>query len=487
MTIQIGVSLLASTVIFPSSASFSYLGAVSTLLAPLEDSVKVIGDLFDSAGEGEASLNEWIDVGQTIKDLRVKSSTTGLVAMRGLEGSLGMDISWGRIGAKDLQRLGEKAKNVNLRAGGLGFFFDILKSALLHDALDSTAFQVRKTLNQSQADGFTEALSTRPNSVYAHSEHGSRPSSPVHSDDDTSAPPSPASELVKLPTGRTESSGETHVDPPPHSPFGAASPLHKEHDPLGASFHHADHSHATDRSRKRDRKLHFPMLRSRSSHRSSPSHHGSHHHHHKSHGSHISLLEKLRRVQEPVGLFESHRCGSLLLALTPRQWRILTLLLALLRRYMHLEHSLSLHEVEQLHHQLQLLAHSCLPLLHALEDSIKHAAAWNVRINADRSFVTRKKSLKRGPALEAENERVVERLRKTIAEFNTTERMEVIEPYKVRPQFPFLSNLSRPGLTPRRPDVPAAHLRPDAPGSRRLGPAEAAEAAAPPAVLVRPP
>jgi hypothetical protein len=99
---------------------------------------------------------------------------------------------------------------------------------------------------------------------------------------------------------------------------------------------------------------------------------------------------------------------------------------------MNLEHTLSHQEVEQLHHQLQLLAHSCLPLLHALEDTMKHASAWNARINGDRSFMTRKKELKRGPTFEAENERVVERLRKTIAEFNTSERLEVIEPYKVR-------------------------------------------------------
>lgn len=118
MTIQIGVSMLASIFIFPSSASVAYVDSVTALLNPLEDFVRSITDLFDSAGEGEASLNEWIALGKTVKDLRIKSSTVGLGAMKGLEGSLGMDISWGRLGAKDLQRLGEKAKNVNQRSGG---------------------------------------------------------------------------------------------------------------------------------------------------------------------------------------------------------------------------------------------------------------------------------------------------------------------------------------------------------------------------------
>jgi hypothetical protein len=118
MCIQIGVSMLLSIIIFPSSASVAFLGSVSAVLAPLEESVRLIADLFDLAGEGEASLNEWIDAGKRIKELRVKSSTTGLVAMKGLEGSLGMDISWGRVGARDLERLGGKAKDVNLRAGG---------------------------------------------------------------------------------------------------------------------------------------------------------------------------------------------------------------------------------------------------------------------------------------------------------------------------------------------------------------------------------
>lgn len=121
MCIQIGVSMLLSIIVFPSSASFAFLNSVSAVLAPLEESVKLIADLFDSAGEGEASLNEWIDAGKKIKELRVKSSTTGLVAMKGLEGSLGMDISWGRVGARDLERLGGKAKDVNLRAGGRKF------------------------------------------------------------------------------------------------------------------------------------------------------------------------------------------------------------------------------------------------------------------------------------------------------------------------------------------------------------------------------
>lgn len=175
----------------------------------------------------------------------------------------------------------------------VSFFFDILKSALLHDALDSTAFSVKRALNQSEQDlaGLNEALSTRPNSVYAQSEHEtSRPSSPVHSDDD-SAPPSPAGDLSKLPENPDDLLHGSHRDP-----LSSSHLDHHEHSLL--------HPHERS-SRKKDRKLHFPMLRSRSSHRSSAGHH------HKSHGSHISLLEKLRRVQEPVGLYESQRCGHL--------------------------------------------------------------------------------------------------------------------------------------------------------------------------------
>lgn len=104
-----------------------------------------------------------------------------------------------------------------------------------------------------------------------------------------------------------------------------------------------------------------------------------------------------------------------------------------MHRYMNLEHSLSLSEVEQLHHQLQLLAHSSLPLLHALSDAMKHSSAWFVRFNGDRSFVTHKKATKRGSAFEEENRKVVEKLRLTLKEFKERERLEVIDPYKVSP------------------------------------------------------
>jgi hypothetical protein len=107
---------------------------------------------------------------------------------------------------------------------------------------------------------------------------------------------------------------------------------------------------------------------------------------------------------------------------------------------MNLEHSLSLSEVEQLHHQLQLLAHSSLPLLHALSDAMKHSSAWFVRFNGDRSFVTHKKATKRGPAFEEENRKVVEKLRFTLKEFKERERLEVIDPYKVSPAHILLSN-----------------------------------------------
>lgn len=188
----------------------------------------------------------------------------------------------------------------------------------MHDALDSTAFQVRKTLNQSQQDGINEALSTRPNSVYAHSVHGnSRPTSPVHSpahsDDELSAPSSPAGEHVSLPQVYgvvRHPSDEAQLASGQSTP-GLTSMLHKagvSHDNSAHSDHHV-HLLAHDRARKRDRKLHFPMLRSRSSHHSATSHH---HLHHKTHSSHTSLLEKLRRVQEPVGLFESQRYECLM-------------------------------------------------------------------------------------------------------------------------------------------------------------------------------
>lgn len=243
-------------------------------------------------------MREWIDLGQLIRENKVKSETAGLSAMQTLSGGLGMDISWGRLGAKDLEKLGMRAKNVHLRAGGctcpkllrlrigclqfqffsVTFFFDIVKSALTHDLLDSKAFQVRQASGQVLDDAELARLSTRPNSIRQPSQPPSHTSTPTASQDDLCS-----TTIFVLPTESKPKEG-----------------VQTDHEDESANLIHG----AGEMMREKNGRL---LLANRSNTLGKGMSSSLNRHRHSSSHLNLTLLEKLWKSQEPVGLFESHR------------------------------------------------------------------------------------------------------------------------------------------------------------------------------------
>ncbi|CDZ98776.1 Predicted membrane protein [Phaffia rhodozyma] len=401
MAIQVGVHLVLSVFLFPQSVSYLYLNQFCATLSPLESSMTSMKSLFESAAVGNASLNEWIELGVPLRADKVKSETVGFGAMSALRGSLGMDVSWGRLGAKDLERLGKSVKDVTLRSGGITFFFDIFKSALTHDVLDSNAFHAREALGQDLDDNESDRLDSRPGSVYQTSQPPSRATSPSSSHENlprlnstAAVARSQTKESVPIPSrprSELERDPESSADEGPGS--GRDSPA------TGSGMF------------SRERTTRFSNVdRSRSSWTSgrkradspSRSHARDHHHHHHS-TSHFNLLEKLRKSQEPVGLFESHR-------------------------YMDLEKKSEFQD-DHIHYQLQLLASSSLPLVRALDEAIKHAIAWAERMNNDRSLSSTDSKKFRGDSFLKANDQAIEALKAAIIKFKTVDRLSVIEPF----------------------------------------------------------
>jgi len=97
---------------------------------------------------------------------------------------------------------------------------------------------------------------------------------------------------------------------------------------------------------------------------------------------------------------------------------------------MDIERSLKRESSDHIHEQLQLLAHSSIPLVEAVTNALKHGSDWAKRINADRSFFSRGNS-SRGKEFEEENKRISETLGREIEEYKTRGRLEVLDPYKV--------------------------------------------------------
>ena len=115
---QVAVNLVLSLVVFPSSVSANYLAAFQALINPAQTATAALLALFESGSEGDASLDDWIALGQVLTAARAKSQTEGLGVMMGMSDCLKADFSLGRAGPEDLDSLGEKAKDIVLRAGG---------------------------------------------------------------------------------------------------------------------------------------------------------------------------------------------------------------------------------------------------------------------------------------------------------------------------------------------------------------------------------
>jgi hypothetical protein len=463
MCIQIGINLFATLVIFPSSLSTVYLDTYGNLLSPLSSAMGGMVSLLERAAEGDASLDEFMSFGPLIAEKRAAAQTGGTTALAMMESSLTRDVSYGRLSPGDLKELSKAGTSVVLRSGGLAFFFDIVRSckpplslhlfrvcswtfliscvnlllapspyhprcstlsighllppgvaALRHEHLDSKAFTVsRGDLDPSDDHS---AFSTAPNSR---------------------APSPEPSSHVDLPNEKGGASTVSAIRG--DGAVGGMNGLDGNDDSKGGNSF----------GKKR---AHFPLLRrgyTRSKSRGDAeidSHHNS--------GSHLSLLDKLRKSQEPVGLFESQRCQSSIFLscsnLPPESFSYAQSFCSASKflhpfscfRFpaladMNIEQVITHSDHRHIEKQFQILATSSLDLVHAISDSLDAAAAWTARINKDRawSFPFGSKGGDRdgGPtAFDQTNAEVVRRLADEIERYRMEGRRKVVDPFKVR-------------------------------------------------------
>lgn len=347
MCIQVGANLLIAFTVFPQSVSAVYLSAFTSVIDPIHELVDTLSIKFRDASEGELSLNEWFDLGEVVASKRLQAQTGGLAVLLANRDSLTVDLSWGRLGKDDLHELGTSAKDIVLRAGGsksdeeqkeeeradsgavalllycsVSFFFEVVRSALRHDHLDSDAFKIRSLHGDVYAD--SDNFSTRPSSTRPSSPQGTPPGTPPlrsSADLPTMLVTQPTHTEHELSRRVRIALGTPDDEDGARTPSSMAMPDRSNHDRERENDRDWERSNGRSENRDRSRHVHHhptahighersqspsrlrvqKMLRKSKSGTPKNSLHG-----HS--GSHVSLLERLRKIQEPVGLFESQRC-----------------------------------------------------------------------------------------------------------------------------------------------------------------------------------
>ncbi|KAK8861286.1 hypothetical protein IAR55_002105 [Kwoniella newhampshirensis] len=394
MSIQAGIGVLASLLIFPESVGHSFQSKFPGILSPLAAAMKSIELLFQEAEQSESQqegdflstepvesdihtnkLNDWAERSKDIRR-QLLVSLAGLPPLRAQQHYLSVDFSYSRLSGEDLRYLFDRLAIVQARSGGMAFFFDVIITNAKHSHLDSSAWSVRQIVESRPA---SRAASIRNEAM-----------------DDSRA------SMEDLHGNET----------PPHHHHE----LHDHHDP-DDQYGHGDDDGTEGSSHDRSvyfgsKRLHFAGFRKRSgSPRGSP--HGLLRDHR---GSHLSLLDSLRKTQQPVGVYES-------------------------TRYMDVERSFAL-DTEHVLAQLDILARGCLPVIRACEAALSAATGWILNVNSDRKlFSLHHKSkgttpLTDGASTTEKNgaqrrklEEVVGNLQSALDDFCIA-RLEIIKPYR---------------------------------------------------------
>ncbi|KAL7419840.1 hypothetical protein Q5752_005756 [Cryptotrichosporon argae] len=320
MAVQAGIATVVAFLVFPKSVADSFQHGLAGVLAPIEDALGDISDLFAAASkmstfgvddgghlaapddddvEFNGKLSRWADRSEAIRT-KLYSSLAGITPLRALERYLAVDVSYGRLSGKDVRDLFALLALVQVRAGGMAFFFDVVIANTRHSHLDSSAFSVRDT--HAAASRPVSRATSRAPSVRGPDD---TPRQSISIDDahDTGLPPAPTAED------------------------------HSHHE---SYFHH---------------RFHLPTIL----HRRSGSPAGLP----RSKASHISLLDHLRRSQQPVGVYES-------------------------QRYMDVERAIS-SDTEHMLEQLELLASGSRPLVDALRAAVRASTSWCVLVDKKRA------------------------------------------------------------------------------------------------------
>nr|XP_019049909.1 hypothetical protein I302_00328 [Kwoniella bestiolae CBS 10118]OCF28839.1 hypothetical protein I302_00328 [Kwoniella bestiolae CBS 10118] len=377
MAIQAGLGCIATLFIFPESVGHSFQSKFPGILNPLAGAMKSIESLFQEAksnsavDEGLLSTNEakrekefaakLEDWAERSKDIRQQllQSLAGLPPLRAQQRYLNVDFSYSRLSGEDLRTLFDLLALVQARSGGMAFFFDVIVTNARHTHLDSSAWSVYK-VNQS-----------RP---------GSRAAS------------------IRNETGADESRRESLADDSIGGDGTVTPPI--DHDDSTDNLAHERSSYFSGK------KLHFANFIRKS---------GSSHGLNRDKGSHVSLLDHLRKIQQPVGVYES-------------------------TRYMDIEKAFA-SDTEYVLEQLNILARGCLPVIRACEAALSASTSWISNLNRDRRVIPKfpqgkKKQIsadelneKRSPEDMNKLKKVTEDLQSALNEFCVI-RVEVIKPYR---------------------------------------------------------
>ncbi|WWC87577.1 uncharacterized protein L201_002467 [Kwoniella dendrophila CBS 6074] len=379
MAIQAALGCFATLFIFPESAGHSFQSKFPGILNPLAGAMKSIetlfkeansvspdqdGDLLSAASDTKREkefaekLDNWAEKSKDIRQ-QLLQSLAGVPPLRVQQRYLNVDFSYSRLSGEDLRTLFDLLALVQARSGGMAFFFDVIVSNARHTHLDSSAWSAYKV---SQSRPTSRPGSMRNESIAEDSRRASL-----------------ADDAANL---------DGTVTPP------------IDHEDSTDNLAHERNSYFSGK------KLHFASFMRRSGSNSALN---------RDKGSHISLLDHLRKIQQPVGVYES-------------------------TRYMDIERAFAT-DTEHVLEQLYILARGCLPVIKACEAALSASTAWITNLNRDRRVIPKliHRHKEKIPANGSSDEKVTETINDLLLVTNelqaaldtfTTVRVEVIKPYR---------------------------------------------------------
>lgn len=401
----------------------------------------------DRSTDEEHKIHAWGDWSASIRSTLL-GSLAGIQPLQAQERYLDIDISYTRLSGHDLKEIFYLLTSVQIRASGLSFFFNQIVNKIRRTHIDSSAFNAHHTLGLSREPSHhpLSRAGSRAASAQTPSHIPSRPASARdirHSSSARDVRHSSSARDVRRNSSskdirpnlsardmqddrpsssrdfrdrRNSSSRDIRdslpLDSTPGSPrSGAATPFRMSTEDM--RDHARSLAHKLYLFRSSEKGLHS----SRQSHSDLTSLRGSTAAFHAlkdltGKGSHISLLDRLRKAQQPVGVYES-------------------------QRYMDMELADD-SDLQPLVRQLELLAAGALPLVGGLKQCLNSAVAWSQAKDKKR-WAEDKTMAKHLAAMKA-----------TLAEFKRT-RVEVINPYRdmfdpLRPTWQRLTPIQHKGL-----------------------------------------
>lgn len=318
---QAAIALFCSLVVFPQSVSTQFRDRFSLVLDPLATSMGQVEELFSDAStmpsfgtpghdgsghrenadgsyafdtvvDGETKVQTWGDRSDAVR-ATLLGSLKGMAPLQSQQRYLDVDITYGRLSGQDLKEIFNILASVQVRASGLSFFFNALVRKIRRTHMDSAGFSVHHTVSM----------------MSLHNEGGSRLSRPSTR---TSRPTSRQTSAVEIQDfAHRDSLSAVANGHGMETPGTPGTPATSDDEASDRHERHERPSHDRGRSEGRlaRRLLLMTSSRDHSRERRSSSHERrkSKDHHKVKGGSHISLLERLHKSQQPVGVYESQR------------------------------------------------------------------------------------------------------------------------------------------------------------------------------------